>query len=191
MILDKGLTFYHGSYTEVKNINLDKSELGKDFGKGFYVTTDLEQAKKFVKSSVAKALRNGIIAEKQNYGYVSVFKLIGNFSDIPYYEFEDANREWLWTIASNRRQDLAKTLEEKLSVDIKKAEIISGKVANDQTNPVILNYVTGAMGPIDDENVMKAVIMLLLPNRLKNQYCFKTDRSIACLKYEESIRYEF
>ena len=34
---------------------------------------------------------------------------------------------------------------------------------------MILNYVTGAMGPVDDENVMKAVIMLLLPDRLKDQ----------------------
>lgn len=56
---------------------------------------------------------------------------------------------------------------------------------------MILNYVTGVMGPVDDENVMKAVIMLLLPDRLKDQYCFKTDRATAYLKYEESIRYEF
>lgn len=191
MILNKDLTFYHGSYTEVKSIDLDNSEYGKDFGKGFYVTTDYEQAKKFVKSSVAKALRSGAITKKQNYGFVSVYKLTGKFADIPYYEFKDTSREWLWTIASNRRQDLAQELEEKLCEDIKKAEIISGKVANDQTNPVILNYVTGAMGSVDDENVMKAVIMLLLPDRLKDQYCFKTFRATACLKYEESIRYEF
>ena len=31
MILNKDLTFYHGSYTEVKSIDLDKSESGKDF----------------------------------------------------------------------------------------------------------------------------------------------------------------
>lgn len=82
-------------------------------------------------------------------------------------------------------------LEQNLCEDIRKAEIISGKVANYQTNPVLLNYVTGAMGPVDDENVMKAVIMLLLPDRLKDQYCFKTDRAPSRLKYEESIRYEF
>lgn len=191
MILNKDLVFYHGSYAKVENIDLDKSASGKDFGKGFYVTTDLKQAKKFVKASVAKALRNGTITGKQNYGFVSVYKLTGNFVDIPYYEFKDTSREWLWTIASNRRKDLALKLEEKINEDIKKAEIISGKVANDQTNPVILNYVTGAMGPVDDENVMKAVIMLLLPDRLQDQYCFKTDRAIACLKYEKSIRYEF
>lgn len=191
MILDKNLTFYHGSYTEVQNIDLNESASGKDFGKGFYVTTDLEQAQKFVKSSVAKALRSGAIAENQNYGFVSVYKLAGNLANIPYYEFKDTSREWLWTIASNRRHDLAQALKQNLSEEIIKAEIVSGKVANDQTNPVILNYVTGAMGPVDDENVMKAVIMLLLPDKLKDQYCFKTDRAIACLKFEESIRYEF
>lgn len=95
MIPNKDLTFYHGSYTEVQNIDLNKSASGKDFGRGFYVATDLEQAQKFVKSSVAKALRSGTISEKQNYGFVSVYKLIGNLADTPYNEFEDTSREWL------------------------------------------------------------------------------------------------
>jgi hypothetical protein len=29
---------YHGSYTEIFDIDLSKSQLNKDFGKGFYVT---------------------------------------------------------------------------------------------------------------------------------------------------------
>lgn len=38
---------YHGSYTQVSKIDLDCCEKGKDFGKGFYVTTDRNQAINF------------------------------------------------------------------------------------------------------------------------------------------------
>jgi len=29
---------YHGSYTKIDVIDLEKCEIGKDFGRGFYVT---------------------------------------------------------------------------------------------------------------------------------------------------------
>ncbi|MCL2597848.1 MAG: DUF3990 domain-containing protein [Paludibacter sp.] len=34
---------YHGSYTEIQEIDLSKCEIGKDFGQGFYVTKIKEQ----------------------------------------------------------------------------------------------------------------------------------------------------
>ena len=30
---------YHGSYTQIEEIDLAKCEIGKDFGQGFYVTS--------------------------------------------------------------------------------------------------------------------------------------------------------
>ena len=35
---------YHGSYTEISEIDLLKCKEGKDFGRGFYVTNILLQA---------------------------------------------------------------------------------------------------------------------------------------------------
>ncbi len=35
---------YHGSYTEIKKVDLSKCEPNKDFGRGFYVTNIKEQA---------------------------------------------------------------------------------------------------------------------------------------------------
>jgi len=40
---------YHGSYTEITVIDLSKCELGRDFGKGFYVTKLREQAEFWAK----------------------------------------------------------------------------------------------------------------------------------------------
>ncbi len=50
MIRDiKNTIIYHGSYTEVKIPDLSRCAVGKDFGVGFYTTTDRKQAVKFAK----------------------------------------------------------------------------------------------------------------------------------------------
>lgn len=65
MILKDGMLLYHGSYTPVKRIDLGMCSDAKDFGKGFYLTSDLLQARSFVKSSVLKAKRHGAVAMDQ------------------------------------------------------------------------------------------------------------------------------
>ena len=48
MITDfNNIVVYHGSYTEVQTPDLNKCKTGKDFGRGFYITTDKNQAIKF------------------------------------------------------------------------------------------------------------------------------------------------
>ncbi|NGM18108.1 DUF3990 domain-containing protein [Eggerthellaceae bacterium zg-893] len=44
----EGLVLYHGSYADVREIDLERCAPGKDFGRGFYLTTDYDQAKSFV-----------------------------------------------------------------------------------------------------------------------------------------------
>ncbi len=43
--LTDGMLLYHGSYTEVRDIDLSRCNEGLDFGKGFYVTSSYEQAR--------------------------------------------------------------------------------------------------------------------------------------------------
>ena len=69
MTLEKGLVLYHGSYTKVIDIDLNKCTKGKDFGIGFYLTTDLNQARNFLSSSVQKAFSKGFIKKEQKYGF--------------------------------------------------------------------------------------------------------------------------
>lgn len=67
---------YHGSYTEVSQIDLSLCRYGLDFGKGFYLTSSLEQAVSYIPASVRKAKRRGILPErfKEEDGKVSVFQ---------------------------------------------------------------------------------------------------------------------
>lgn len=52
-----GLILYHGSYCEVKKPLLERCARRKDFGQGFYLTTSKDQAIRFLKTSIAKALK--------------------------------------------------------------------------------------------------------------------------------------
>ena len=56
---------YHGSYCEVKKPDLAKCAKRKDFGQGFYLTTSMEQAESFLRTSIAKAIAIGTIEEGQ------------------------------------------------------------------------------------------------------------------------------
>lgn len=190
MILENGMLLYHGSYAPVKVIDLSMCAAGKDFGRGFYLTEDREQARKFIKNSLKKAYKTGKVEKSQNFGYVSVFRYIAPEDSIPAYSFVTANQDWLWFVSMNRRHELADFFGNALDSEILQAEIISGKIANDTTNPTIMAYLSGVFGDFMSDRAVKFAIGQLLPERLNNQYCFLSERAVSCLKLIEVKRYE-
>ena len=190
MQLTDGMVLYHGSYMPVEHIDLERCSLGKDFGRGFYVTSDLEQARRFIPNSVRKARQDGKIAGEQAFGYVSTFVFHGNPKDFQYYDFPDADEAWLRFVATNRGKKLdSSLLPVTLAERLASAEIISGKVANDNTNMVIDIYLGGGYGPLNDPMSIATALRLLRPEYLKDQFCFLTQHAIDCLKIQEVIRY--
>jgi len=160
---------YHGSYTKVNKIDLTHAKRKKDFGAGFYVTTDKKQAMKFARL-IAK--RNGM-----KYGYINSYKL-SNFTNLEVLEFLDANEEWLNCIVGFRSEEYSYL---KSSNDLK--DVIYGKIVDDETSLVINAYISGAYGKIGSEKASKIAIQLLEPNNLKDQICFKTKKSLEKLEY--------
>lgn len=69
-----GMVLYHGSYCEISSPDLDKCAPYKDFGKGFYLTTSYQQARKFIDTSLKKAKAQNLIEQDQNYGVITMFK---------------------------------------------------------------------------------------------------------------------
>lgn len=65
-MLYNGIKLYHGSYCEVKHPELGKCRKYKDFGRGFYLTTDLDQATRFAKLSLRKAVENNTCLYERN-----------------------------------------------------------------------------------------------------------------------------
>ena len=59
----------------------------------------------------------------------------------------------------------------------------AGKIADDATNATLTAYLAGAFGTAGDKEADDFCIKQLLPNKLKDQYCFKTEAAIECLKF--------
>lgn len=179
--LKSGFLLYHGSYTEIKNIDLSKCIEGKDFGKGFYLTSSYDQAKSFVRLSVKRNKAIGKLDKKQDYGFVNVYELV-DLQNIRDYYFEAANLEWLHYVAGNRDKSLFSNEVSELN----QYNVIVGKIANDRTAATLQAYIDGINGEPGNSQVDKNTIDALLPNRLDDQYCFKSEDALCALKFIKS-----
>ena len=155
------MILYHGSNIEVREPQLLKTQRNLDFGKGFYTTSDFEQAKSWAKRSVR--------IRGKGTAYISCYEITEDeLAKLRILRFEKADLSWLEYVAANRK---GITSQEDW-------DIIVGPVANDQTFPTILLYLDGYL---DAESTIKR----LLPQKLKDQYTFKTDKAIALIKCTE------
>lgn len=184
LILNEGMMLYHGSYIEVPVIDLERCAPGKDFGRGFYLTTDYDQARSFIGLSVKKN-RQELNDPNIKGGYVSKY-LLRCPQDLSSLTFPEPDAAWLHFVAANRRQDLFTDLIE----DTASIDVVVGKIANDQTARTLQLYVTGAFGDPGTAEADDTAISLLLPNRLADQFCFRTLAAIGCLEFVESEYHE-
>lgn len=185
--LKEGMLLYHGSYMTVDKPSLDKCAKFKDFGQGFYLTTSRAQARSFAKLSLGRARTDRLVNVTERTAWVSVFR-VGNITGLKTIVFQDANQDWLHCIVAHRRSEPF----EEMRRAMKDYDVIGGKVANDDTNSTINIYITNGFGLMGSTRADNFCIGLLIPERLKDQFCFRSKRAIACLKYikSESIECE-
>ena len=176
--LADGLTLYHGSYCQVKRPLLEKCSKRKDFGKGFYLTTSREQAISFLKTAIIKAEIGWIINVGQEYGVLSTFEVHLKHK-LSSYIFQEADADWLHCIAAHRKKDSFAEIEK----EMQQYDVIAGKIADDATNRTLVAYVSGVFGRMGSEAADAFCIGQLLPERLKDQYCFKTVKALDCLSF--------
>ena len=157
------MILYHGSNVEVKEPILLKVQRELDFGKGFYTTSDLEQAARWAWRT---AKRRG-----ESNAFVTVYEVNEDeLKNIRLLSFDSPNVEWLTFVVKNRKGEY-------IAGDW---DVISGPVADDQTAQVIDLYLDGLY---DEEEAIRR----FLTQKLKDQYTFKTLEAINLLKYKEVI----
>lgn len=156
------MILYHGSNVVVNKPRIIASDRKLDFGTGFYLTSSLEQAQRWAELTTIRRNSGSKI--------VSVFEYKEE-SDIilKIKRFEKADKDWLVYVSNNRRL---------LNTD--EYDIVIGPVANDKTSPVISLFFAGLY---DVEETIKR----LMPQKLKDQYAFKSQKAIECLIYKEVI----
>lgn len=178
--LHDGIALYHGSFTAVAQPDLSKCSPRKDFGRGFYLTSSIDQARNFARIVTRRtARRNGDgQGNAPTCGYVSRYAFSAcALLDIR--SFPTADAEWLHCIVAHRRGEPFLDIAQ----DLAYADIVIGKVANDQTNATILAYLAGAYGQMGTESADEICVRLLLPERLQDQACFRTEKALASLSF--------
>jgi hypothetical protein len=155
---------YHGSYTEIREIDLSKCEPNKDFGKGFYVTNIREQAEIWAERMGRVHNCKGVVAEFVFYENA--------FIDGTYHvlRFNAYNDEWLDFVALNRRKDTP--------IPAHNYDIVEGPVADDRISRQIDNYIEGK---ISREKFM----VMLRREEPTHQICFCTADSLLMLEYKD------
>lgn len=157
------MILYHGSNVEVKEPILLKVQRELDFGKGFYTTSDMEQAARWAWRT---AKRRG-----ESSAFVTVYEVNEDeLKNIRLLSFDSPNVEWLNLVVKNRKGEYI----------AENWDIISGPVADDQTAQVIDLYLEGAY---DEEEAIRR----FLTQRLKDQYAFKTKEALKLLIFKEVI----
>lgn len=180
-LLEPGMILYHGSYCAVENPNLGKCARFKDFGQGFYLTTSKEQAQNFAKISASKARSRSLISAKESFAYVSLFKVI-DIAGLKVFSFETADVDWLHCIVAHRKNNSFSEIRKQMTV----YDVVSGKIANDDTNATILAYMGNVYGPMGSVQADNICISLLLPERLQDQFCFRSVNALSKLQYIKS-----
>ena len=155
------MKLYHGSHVEVRNPKILTSARIGDFGKGFYATSSIEQARRWAQ---IRAKRENLTA-----GVVSVFDVPDNLylhPELRVKRFEAADEKWLDFVLANRR-------------DVNfyhEFDLVCGPVANDRVY-VCLNLLED--GLTDRESVIKQLKTYVLAD----QILFHSAKSLLFLEY--------
>ena len=154
------MKLYHGTYIDFKEIDLTKSNRFKDFGKGFYLTNNRQQA---VEWSQKRVLRDGGTPIVQEYEFdESLF----NDSKLKVLKFSGPTAEWADFIYKNRsrKQPLYRHY----------FDIVIGPIADDGVAYLLNRFEEGSFSLEELANELRY-------KKLNNQYYFGTLRAISHL----------
>ena len=160
------LKLYHGSNVEVRKPSLLKSRKNTDFGRGFYTTTQKEQAEHWTSIKMNRT--------KKGRSVVSVFEvdetILSNL-EFMIREFHGPDEAWLNFVVNSR-----KGIEHDY-------DIVFGPVANDKVFTVVNLYESGVINATTAIAELKAY-------KTYDQLSFHTEIVIKELRFVESYEIE-
>ncbi len=156
------MKLYHGTNIDFSTILLEKSQVGKDFGCGFYLSSNEEQA--FQQAKYRSLIMGGepIVL---TYGF-DESRL--NDSSLNFLSFEGYTKEWAEFVFANRTN--------RSRTNIHNYDVVYGPIANDKVGVQIRNLI--------EENITLEVFLERLKyiKGITFQYSFGSERAISCLK---------
>ena len=156
------MKLYHGSNINIRQIDLDKSKPNKDFGRGFYLTSDRAQAQQLAEQ---RAMFFGGEPIVNTYLFDESLMETGSLN---VKVFEEYSVEWAEFVVANRFNPQSGSLHN--------SDIVYGPIANDKVGVQIELFTD------------KLIDMQTLISRLKFQkgitfqYFFGTEKAVSLLR---------
>lgn len=153
---------YHGTSHKFENIDLSMARDYKDFGRGFYLTTNLEQATKWSqKGKIKEAYVYMYMVKNLEYDKYNILELL------------EYNLEWLDFITKNR-----------MNGGISNYDIIYNRLADNtyqNLSESIRKYYRNEVSAAEVLNKIK------FKDTAKDQFCFSSKKAISLLHRESTI----
>ena len=151
------MTLYHGSLEIVEKPQILQANRPLDFGTGFYTTTSLQQARRWVKLRMEQS--------QASVGFINIYEYTPK-RDLHARLFRSANEAWVDFVHANRTvQDYNHDYD-----------IVTGPVANDNVYLSFNLYESGII-------TKRELIRRLKTYKLVDQLLFHTERSLDTLEY--------
>ncbi len=160
------MKLFHGGTVIVENPKMLELQRFLDFGKGFYTTTNQNQAERW---AVIKQKR----LKHEAKAIVSIYQLSNNIfsdSDFKIKEFTKADDTWLDFVINNRKGILNHNFD-----------VVIGPVANDTLYATIALYESGILNKQETIQRLKA-------HKLFDQISFNTEKVLKQLTFFESYQ---
>lgn len=157
------MRLYHGTNVEFEEIDLTKSKVGKDFGCGFYLSADREQALELAKR---KAEQSGE-GEPKVYEYEFDEALLQG-DELSVQNFGEYSREWAEFVLANRKN--------RARDSVHSYDVVIGPIANDTVGFQIRRFTAGI---IDMERFVQELQYM---KGISFQYFFGTEKAIKHLR---------
>lgn len=157
------MKLYHGSTVIVEQPRVLTDLRALDFGSGFYLTSNEEQARRWSKV-VARRRRT-------TKSFLNIYELDDSYNDVlRTLLFSVADGEWLDFVVANRKEQIM----------FVPYDLVIDPVANDSTLPVIDDY-------MDGKYTKEEAVRRLMPQNLTDQYAFLTEQALELLRFEEGV----
>ena len=155
------MILYHGTNVGFENIDLSKSKPNKDFGQGFYLSADYNQAMDMAKTKVEQ-LETGM-------PIVMAFEVDElQMDQLNIQRYSEYSEDWAKFILLNRRNSTHKPVHD--------YDIVIGPIANDRVGVQLWKYETQSI------DLPTLVRNLQHMKGITFQYFFGTEQAIKLLR---------
>lgn len=158
------MKLYHGSTVEITEIDLSKSKPNKDFGRGFYLSANRQQAQQLAEY---KAFQIGGIPVINTYKFDEQLLTDGTLKVL---EFAEYSKEWAEFVLANRQSASGGSVHD--------YDVVIGPIANDKVGVQVRKYIEKEISLdtfLENLKYMKGLTF---------QYFFGTEKAV---KYLEKV----